>query len=222
MTPLRDRSWCHTVAYSSAILAGAAIARELTGGGAADGGAILSAALAQRARIEQLAAHIQGASRILSVGLGADLTTARELALKIEEGARDPRHGAPARIAPARPPGRLRRRHDGARALRLRRPLGPARRLPPAVGGRALPRDRHPDGRDRRRERARGAARNVERLRCRPRGRRAPERPAGGAVALQLLTLSLAHLVGSNPDLIRREQAPYREAAGEAETRADW
>jgi hypothetical protein len=44
----------------------------------------------------------------------------------------------------------------------------------------------------------------------------------GGAVALQLLTLSLAHLVGSNPDLIRREQAPYREAAGEAETRADW
>ena len=43
-----------------------------------------------------------------------------------------------------------------------------------------------------------------------------------GAVALQLLTLELAHLVGSNPDLIRREQRPYREAAAIAETRADW
>jgi hypothetical protein len=43
-----------------------------------------------------------------------------------------------------------------------------------------------------------------------------------GAVSLQLLTLSLAHLVGSNPDLIRREQRTYREAASVAETRADW
>ena len=41
-------------------------------------------------------------------------------------------------------------------------------------------------------------------------------------VALQLLTLELAHLAGSNPDLIRREQRPYREAAAMAETRADW
>ena len=32
VTPLRDRSWCHTVAYSSTILAGAAIAREIAGG----------------------------------------------------------------------------------------------------------------------------------------------------------------------------------------------
>ena len=43
-----------------------------------------------------------------------------------------------------------------------------------------------------------------------------------GAVSLQLLTLSLAHLVGSNPDLIRREQRAYREAAEVAENRADW
>ena len=43
-----------------------------------------------------------------------------------------------------------------------------------------------------------------------------------GAVSLQLLTLSLAHLVGVNPDLIRREQAPYREAAAVAENRTDW
>jgi hypothetical protein len=36
----------------------------------------------------------------------------------------------------------------------------------------------------------------------------------GAAVPLQLLTLELAHARGTNPDLIRREQEPYREAAG--------
>jgi hypothetical protein len=35
----------------------------------------------------------------------------------------------------------------------------------------------------------------------------------GAAAPLQLLALELAHARGTNPDLIRREQAPYREAA---------
>jgi hypothetical protein len=43
-----------------------------------------------------------------------------------------------------------------------------------------------------------------------------------GAVCLQLLTLELAHLAGSNPDLIRREQRAYREAAAVGSTRSDW
>jgi glucosamine 6-phosphate synthetase-like amidotransferase/phosphosugar isomerase protein len=34
----------------------------------------------------------------------------------------------------------------------------------------------------------------------------------GGAVALQLLTVGLVHARKTNPDLLRREQAPYREA----------
>jgi glucosamine 6-phosphate synthetase-like amidotransferase/phosphosugar isomerase protein len=34
----------------------------------------------------------------------------------------------------------------------------------------------------------------------------------GGAVALQLMTIGLVHARGTNPDLLRREQAPYREA----------
>ena len=34
----------------------------------------------------------------------------------------------------------------------------------------------------------------------------------GGAMALQLLTIGLVHARGTNPDLLRREQAPYREA----------
>jgi hypothetical protein len=34
----------------------------------------------------------------------------------------------------------------------------------------------------------------------------------GGAVALQLLTVGLVHARDTNPDFLRREQAPYREA----------
>ncbi len=33
------------------------------------------------------------------------------------------------------------------------------------------------------------------------------------AITLQLFTLELAHAAGTNPDLIRREQKPYRDAA---------
>ena len=34
-----------------------------------------------------------------------------------------------------------------------------------------------------------------------------------GAIALQKLTLATTHEAGTNPDLIRREQAPWRAAA---------
>jgi hypothetical protein len=43
-----------------------------------------------------------------------------------------------------------------------------------------------------------------------------------GAGALQTLTLELAHARGTNPDLIRREQAPYRDAAEAAESSDSW
>jgi len=43
-----------------------------------------------------------------------------------------------------------------------------------------------------------------------------------GAGALQILTLELAHARHTNPDLIRREQAPYRRAAQHAESSDDW
>ena len=36
---------------------------------------------------------------------------------------------------------------------------------------------------------------------------------AGGAIALQLLTVGLVHRAGTNPDRIRREEDTYREAA---------
>jgi glutamine---fructose-6-phosphate transaminase (isomerizing) len=44
----------------------------------------------------------------------------------------------------------------------------------------------------------------------------------GGAGALQALTLALVHARGTNPDLIRREEAAYRRAADVAEQVPDW
>ncbi len=42
------------------------------------------------------------------------------------------------------------------------------------------------------------------------------------AVALQLLTLGLVGLAGTNPDLIRREERAYREAALLGDATPDW
>lgn len=222
VTPLRDGSFCHTVAYTSAILAGAAVARHIAGGGA-DLAAPIAGALTQRPRIAELAAHIHGASRIIIAGLGADLVTARELHLKIEEGARIPStalhlesllHGhlagcdgeATGLILFAADP-----RPGALRDLRLAGAASAAAivGIPTVAIGGATALTGLPGG--------------VEQLVV-P-GTDGAELAGAlltGAVALQLLTLELAHLAGSNPDLIRREQQPYREAAAAAGNRADW
>jgi glutamine---fructose-6-phosphate transaminase (isomerizing) len=87
----QDQSWCHTVGYLSPLVVGAALH-----------GAILDAPLAPEALArqvaagadeavaERMAANLAGTERILVVGSGADYAAARELALKIEEGARLP------------------------------------------------------------------------------------------------------------------------------------
>jgi len=223
VTPLRDGSWCHTVAYTGTILAGAAIAGAIHATDQGDCAALLSAVLAERPRIEQLAAHIHGASRILTVGLGADLTTARELALKIEEGARIP---TTALHLESLLHGHLAACDAGATALVLLAadPRGGAQRdfrlhgAAAAAAAIGIPTV------------AIGGAAALDGL---PSGVECLVTPAGGADALlaalltgaaslQLLTLALAHLAGSNPDFIRREQAPYREAAAAAGNRADW
>jgi hypothetical protein len=41
-------------------------------------------------------------------------------------------------------------------------------------------------------------------------------------VAVQLLTLGLVGLVGTNPDLIRREERAYRDAAIIGDATPDW
>ncbi|HEY1567955.1 MAG TPA: SIS domain-containing protein [Solirubrobacteraceae bacterium] len=239
VTPLHDESWCHTVAYVSALAAGAAIARTLgaaVGSGsshsfAADPAA--ARALVQRASGSPQAAPVANrlADRrvVLCAGAGADLTTARELALKIAEGTRLPTigleletvlHGQLAGHEPADAIV-LVAIADGAERDRLARRAGDVARAAAAIGmpvaallsgdyDVALPADLTPAGRL--------VIDLPDRALLEP-------RLAGllaGAGALQSLALELAHARGTNPDLIRREQAPYRNAAHEAESSSDW
>jgi glutamine---fructose-6-phosphate transaminase (isomerizing) len=222
-TPLVDGSWCHTVAYASSILAGAAIGRAITGS-ETDAGSAIEETLALREQIDALAARIHGRARILTVGLGADLVTARELALKIEEGARIPStalhlesllHGhlagcdadstalvlfAADTRGGARRDWRLKCAAGAAGAIGIATiAIGETTALsglPGPVATLAVP--------------------------PAPQSAEVAHALLAGALSLQLLTLSLAHLLGVNPDLIRREQAPYRDAAAVAENRTDW
>jgi fructoselysine-6-P-deglycase FrlB-like protein len=223
ITPLFDGSWCHTVAYTSAIQAGAAIAGAIVGG-RADAGSAIAEALALRPQFDALAERIHGASRILAVGFGTDQITARELALKIEEGARIPAtalhlesllHGHLAGCdadATALVLFAIDARPGERRDWRLRCAAGAAGAIgiPSIAIGGANALAALPDG--------------VGRLTVGPAdlGTEAAHALLTGAVCLQLLTLSLAHLAGVSPDLIRREQPSYREAAAVAENRADW
>jgi glucosamine--fructose-6-phosphate aminotransferase (isomerizing) len=87
----QDQSWCHTVGYLSPILATAAIAAGLLGQSLEPTapGDLLGAA-AQEVSAEGIAANLAGMGRLLVVGSGIDYPVARELALKVEEGARLP------------------------------------------------------------------------------------------------------------------------------------
>jgi glucosamine--fructose-6-phosphate aminotransferase (isomerizing) len=90
-TQEQDQSWCHTVGYLSPVIAAAAITGALRGG-AID--SIVARALLEAAghdpTAEAAIAALAGCSRLLIVGSGIDYPAARELALKIEEGARLP------------------------------------------------------------------------------------------------------------------------------------
>jgi fructoselysine-6-P-deglycase FrlB-like protein len=197
VTPVHDVSWCHTLAYASAILAAAAITEAASADRLT---AALDQALAARPALAQAASKLLPGRRVITTGLGVDHVTARELALKIEEGARIPSnahqletllHGhlagcdadttAVVRFAMDSSGGELhsQRERDVDAALAE---IG----IPTVVIGTEL-------------------------------GLSEPESAAeallASAVALQLLTLELAHLAGTNPDLIRREQAAYRKAA---------
>ena len=86
-TPLVDTSWCHTVGYVSPLLALTAIA------GAADettATRVIEGTLEQRHRFAEMARTLHGCERLIVSGSGVDEITARELALKIEEGVHVP------------------------------------------------------------------------------------------------------------------------------------
>jgi glucosamine--fructose-6-phosphate aminotransferase (isomerizing) len=159
----------------------------------------------------------------VTAGLGIDHIAARELALKIEEGARIPAtahqleallHGYLAGcdaattnlvLLGADPRSGTRRDLRLAIAARAAEAIGiPTIAIAPAAVLAALPN-------------------TVERIEI-----ASPDGPDSllfalleSAVALQLLTLGLVHAAGTNPDLIRREEAPYRAAAQIAAT-FDW
>ncbi len=89
VTPIHDDSWCHTLAYVSAILAGARIS-GITGDEATRVAVLaIESTLAHRADLVA-AAHLNRSGRIVTTGLGIDQVNASELALKIAEGARIP------------------------------------------------------------------------------------------------------------------------------------
>jgi fructoselysine-6-P-deglycase FrlB-like protein len=166
---------------------------------------------------------------VLCAGPGVDLTTARELALKVAEGARLPTlaleletvlHGQLAG-------------HERADALilvaitdhperaRIARRAGDVARAAAAIG---LPvAGLFSDAYDQTlAAELTSAGRLVTEL-ADP--TLIDSRLAGllaGAGALQTLTLELAHARRVNPDLIRREEAAYRQAAHEAENAAEW
>jgi glucosamine--fructose-6-phosphate aminotransferase (isomerizing) len=199
-TPLRDTSWCHTVGYLSPLLALTAIAGHAD---PAPVSAAIEATLAWREAYADAASRLVGCERLIVAASGVDEVTARELALKIEEGAHIPAtplgiekvlHGhlpaADSRTGLVLL--RLDRRDDEQRDARARDVVAAAAQLSmPTV--------------------------LIDQL---PETSLAPVPAAliAGALAAQLLTLELVLAAGTNPDLIRREQAAYLAAADAAST----
>jgi glucosamine 6-phosphate synthetase-like amidotransferase/phosphosugar isomerase protein len=193
-TPLVDTSWCHTVGYVSPLLAFTAIAGITD---AATASRIIEDTLEQRPKFHAAAQTLDGCERLIVCGSGLDEITARELALKIEEGLHVPvtplgiekvLHGhLPAadektgivvlRIDQSAATERDKRAQDVLKAV--------AELKMPAVTIDGLPTG-HP--------------------------------LLAGAIALQLLTYELVLAAGTNPDLIRREEDAYRAAAAAANT----
>src|SRR3954470_192869 len=190
-TPLPDRSWCHTVAYVSPLLLFASFA----GLSAQRARRLIAGELAARAKRHEDAQRLAGCGRLLVVGSGVDEISAAELALKLEE----------AIHVPTTPLGAEKVLHG---------------HLPAADGDTGLVLLRFdPDHSDERNARSADveAATSVvgmptirlgatDVLTC-------GEALLAGGVALQVLTLELSLALGTNPDLIRRDQPLYRQVA---------
>lgn len=214
-TSIHDDSWCHTVAYTSALLAGATIAGALGPVAAQPTAAAELLRHATQRDAAPIAALLAGNRGLLCAGAGRDHITARELALKIAEGARMPTlaleletvlHG---QLAGHEPSDALIliAIDDSAHQDRLTRRATHVAQAVAAIGlpvagilstayHHALPPELTPAGRL---------------LIDLPDATLLDHRLAGllaGAGALQDPALALAHARDTNPDLIRREQAP--------------
>jgi glutamine---fructose-6-phosphate transaminase (isomerizing) len=217
-TPLIDRSWCHTVGYVSPIAAGLRLAAALSGS-ELDGAAVgrsLASVLALRPGIGQAAHALASARSFVVCGSGMDAISARELALKIEEGVRLPAvaretetelHGhlvsASTRTALIAiitdPRAGARRAARADQSLRAGRRLGMPTLAIVSAEADAVLAAGATNARVVLPALASGAVPGVELL--------------TSAIALQLLTLELLTMHGRNPDLIGRENLDQREAA---------
>jgi fructoselysine-6-P-deglycase FrlB-like protein len=212
----QDQSWCHTVGYLSPLVAGAAVAGHLVGTTIDPTGlrALLQVA-DDGSTAGLMAERLAGCDRLLVVGAGADHATARELALKVAEGAHLAAQAMPLETLLH---GHLAAADDrtglvvvlvaaaggpvGARAievLRAGRALGmPAAAILGANVGDEMPRDLTPVGRL-----------------FVPATRHLPPTSAallGSAIPLQLLAERLARARGVNPDTLGRDN-PAQAAA---------
>ena len=202
VTPVHDDSWCHTVAYTSSILVGAGLARELGMEGV--DGAAAETLFRDALDAGDDSAELGGAQRIVTAGAGLDYVTARELALKIAEGARV---GAAAFHLETLLHGHLAGEDAGTAlvlvdsdrdSVRIGRRAGIAAAAVGEIGMPVVSLGGPP---------ATELAAPVARL-------------LWGAAALQALTLGLVRARGVNPDLIRRDEEPYRRAGSAGDD--DW
>jgi glucosamine--fructose-6-phosphate aminotransferase (isomerizing) len=223
-TPIHDQSWCHTVAYTSAILAGAAIAYADSGTAwSAAATATVNAALADDAA-RTAGQGLYPAQRVVTIGMGTDLISARELALKIEEGAtiaatahhlETVLHGHLAACEP-----------ESTRAVFFAsdRRLGEPYLQRLALATRATAEIGLPTTVIGRRDSLPLLPTTVEGIEL-VTSNDSHDLLAGlltTAVALQWTALGLIDVAGTNPDLIRREQAPWRTAAAIADEGQAW
>lgn len=217
----QDQSWCHTVGYLSPMLGFAVLAGMLRGQVPDPVAARALLDTADHASpAESIAQALAPCGRLLLVGSGVDHATARELALKVEEGAHLPstahqletiRHGHLA--AADMDTGLVLVLTDGegrgavvvkraAAVLRSGAALGmPAAAIVAADLGDDLPLDLTPAGR--------AATPLTMRL------PRMVVAAIGAAVPIQLVAERLARARGTNPDTIGRDD-PRQAAAAEA------
>jgi glucosamine--fructose-6-phosphate aminotransferase (isomerizing) len=193
-TPLVDTSWCHTVGYVSPLLALTAVA------GAADETTcknVIEGTLALRPRFKEAARTLVGCERLIVTGSGVDEITARELALKIEEGLHKP----------VTPLGLEKVLHGHLPAADERTGIVVIRVDPTSA-----------PQRDKRADNVSAAANELNMPTVTIDGLPEGHPLLAGAIALQLLTYELVLAAGTNPDLIRREQPAYKAAADAANT----
>ncbi len=220
-TQEQDQAWCHTIGYISPLLVATAAAAALTGDAldpvAVRGVLEAGHEAATNASIEAVASALSGVDRLLVVSSGTDEVTARELALKIEEGVHLPTvarhlesllHGHLAAtdastgiaLLVVDRDGRPDRLARSVQALAATREIG----LPAAVLA------------------AESVLGDIEAALLTAGAVPVPEAPAlpapvaallGAAVPFQLLTERLARVRGVNPDLLRRTEARYLRSA---------